>query len=295
MKLTVVTATYNCIRSGNGDKLVRCIDSVAKLKTPHEHLIYDGASNDGTIDLLKRQIAKHPNLFVISEKDKGIYNALNKGVRDASGEWFYVIGADDFIFAPDAMDRIIDECGWYDMIHSPVRRTNGTVMFQSASIMRYMFLWNCFPHQGTLARTEVMRKFNGFDESNKVSADYNFFFEAHLSGIKIKYDFRIYAVYEVGGISYDPNLCKKYDYMVIGRHLKVSEKQYLKMSSASLPIMKLCHFINHRDLAIKTAARYMLRKRFQWLAFGFLRDFKSFNRARTLYRRLMKHGEFSEK
>ena len=52
MKLTCVTATFNCIKAGNRERLIRCVEPVAKLKTEHEHLIYDGASKDGTAELL---------------------------------------------------------------------------------------------------------------------------------------------------------------------------------------------------------------------------------------------------
>ena len=108
MKLTCVTATFNCIKAGNRERLVRCIESVAKLKTEHEHLIYDGESTDGTAELLRELEAKTPGLKVVSEPDTGIYNALNKGVRDAKGDWFYVLGADDYILHPDVLDSIID-------------------------------------------------------------------------------------------------------------------------------------------------------------------------------------------
>ena len=97
MKLTCVTATFNCIKAGNRERLIRCIESVAKLKTEHEHLIYDGASADGTAELLHELEVKTLGLKVISEPDTGIYNAINKGVRDAKGEWFYVLGADDYV------------------------------------------------------------------------------------------------------------------------------------------------------------------------------------------------------
>lgn len=60
MKLTCVTATFNCIKSGNLDRLIRCVESVAKLKTEHEHLIYDGASTDGTVKLLRELESKTP-------------------------------------------------------------------------------------------------------------------------------------------------------------------------------------------------------------------------------------------
>lgn len=92
MKLTCVTATFNCIKAGNRERLIRCVESVAKLKTEHEHLIYDGVSTDGTVELLRELEAKIPNLKVVSEPDTGIYNALNKGVRDAKGGMVLCVG-----------------------------------------------------------------------------------------------------------------------------------------------------------------------------------------------------------
>ena len=76
MKLTCVTAVFNAIKSGNRESLIRCVESVAKLKTEHEHLIYDGASTDGTVALLRELEAKTPGVRVVSE-------------------WVYVLGADE--------------------------------------------------------------------------------------------------------------------------------------------------------------------------------------------------------
>ena len=78
MKLTCVTATFNCIKAGNRERLIRCVESVAKLKIEHEHLIYDGASTDGTVDLLRELESITPRLKIVSEPDAGIYDALNK-------------------------------------------------------------------------------------------------------------------------------------------------------------------------------------------------------------------------
>ena len=66
-------------------------------------------STDGTVELLRELEAKTPGLRVVSEPDTGLYNALNKGVRDAQGEWFYVLGCDDYIIHPQLLDEIIVE------------------------------------------------------------------------------------------------------------------------------------------------------------------------------------------
>lgn len=295
MKLTCVTAVFNAIKAGNRERLIRCVESIAKLKTEHEHLIYDGASTDGTVELLRELEAKTPGLKVVSEPDTGIYNALNKGVRDAKGEWFYVLGCDDYICEPKEMDRQIAVNGCFDMIHAPVLREDGRLWLGSSSGVRNMFLGNCFPHQGTLVRTEVMRRFNGFDEKNKVSADYNFFFNVHKAGLRITYEAKYYALYGVAGFSSDFSRCEHYDYMVLGSHLKLTQSQYDKRRTRSLPVAKLVLYLNHQDMAIRVAARYMLKKRMKWCLFGFIAYSDATSCLRKLYRYLRGHGEFASR
>lgn len=264
MKLTCVTATSNCFKAGNRERLIRCVESVAKLKTEHEHLIYDGASTDGTIDLLRELEAKTPGVKVVSEPDTGIYNALNKGVRDAKGEWFYVLGADDYILHPDIMDKVIASFGDYEIVHSPVDVGNGK-RHGRLERFRYFFLCNCIAHQGTLMKTATIRDFGGFDEENKVSADYGLFFQAHLANRKTRYDNHVYARYGQDGLSSNHNLSEKYDYLVLAKYLGVTREQYDSRSKASLPLGKLLPLCFHVDEVIRAAAIYMAAKRVQWL------------------------------
>ena len=170
VKLTVVTAVRNAIAAGNRDALVRCVESVALLKTMHEHLIYDGASTDGTIDLLHELETKTPGLKVVSEQDTGIYNALNKGVRDATGDWFYVLGCDDYICHPAVLDRLVAEVersNHVEAIVSTVRRQTSSSeedWFTDTSQLDQIFTDPCVCHQGELLRTSIVRDLGGFDE-----------------------------------------------------------------------------------------------------------------------------------
>ena len=180
MKLTCVTATFNCVKAGNRERLIRCVESVAKLKTEHEHLIYDGASTDGTVELLLELEAKIPGLKVVSEPDTGIYNALNKGVRDAKGGWFYVLGADDYICAPEVLDDIMtrDELDRSsDVIVTTVRKQTKTGecdWFTDMSELNRIFVVPCVCHQGEVLKTSLVRELGGFDESFIRHQDYEF-------------------------------------------------------------------------------------------------------------------------
>jgi glycosyltransferase len=90
MKLSIITAVYN-----REDTVAQAISSVAAQSySDVEHLIIDGASTDGTLDAIKR--LARPSMRVISEPDRGIYDALNKGIRAATGEVVGLMHSDDF-------------------------------------------------------------------------------------------------------------------------------------------------------------------------------------------------------
>jgi len=84
--VSVITVTYNASKF-----ILDCIASVKAQSYPHiEHLVIDGGSTDGTIDLIKNQVD-----FWVSEPDKGIYDAMNKSMKYAKGNWLLFLGADD--------------------------------------------------------------------------------------------------------------------------------------------------------------------------------------------------------
>lgn len=113
--ISIIIATYNA-----GKTLQHCLDSIAPQKSKElELLIIDGQSTDNTLDIINSN--KLIIDFYISETDKGIYDAWNKGIQMATGEWIMFVGADD-ILLPNALSQYIDlinktpEIGNYDYI-----------------------------------------------------------------------------------------------------------------------------------------------------------------------------------
>ena len=97
MRISIVTPTLN-----RAHFLAQAIESVlAQGDADVEHIVVDGMSTDGTVELL----ARHPHLRVIREPDTGLYDALNKGLRAATGEWIGWLNSDD-LFAEDAFQRV---------------------------------------------------------------------------------------------------------------------------------------------------------------------------------------------
>ncbi len=263
MKLTCVTAVFNAISSGNRERLFRCVDSVAKLKTEHEHLIYDGASTDGTVDLLRELEAKTPGLKVVSEPDTGIYNALNKGVRDANGEWFYVLGCDDYICFPERLDELVHKINQRtEVVVTPVECNRPICQSFSRKDLKWILCRYAYGHQGVLVRTKIMRRFGGFDERYRICADGDLWMRLHKNHVAYEYVFSPFAFFYVGGtnVKFQALMAKEmYDFL--SRHIPLSSKESDAFrSSRLLPARRLLPYLLHKDFALRTSARFMLKK-----------------------------------
>ncbi|MFZ2161788.1 MAG: glycosyltransferase, partial [Sideroxyarcus sp.] len=102
---TPLVSIIIAVLNGNAT-LQQCIDSIRQQTYPNKELIFiDGGSIDGTVDLLAAN-AENINYW-ISEPDRGIYNAWNKGLAQAHGEWICFLGADDFLWAPDVLEKMV--------------------------------------------------------------------------------------------------------------------------------------------------------------------------------------------
>jgi glycosyltransferase involved in cell wall biosynthesis len=182
LKISIVTATLN-----RKDYLPRCIEGVAAQSYPYkEHVIIDGGSVDGTVELLTSYARKYPHIRWISEKDNGISSALNKGLAMASGDIIGVNGDDDF-YKPDVFGLIAAEfeknpsvgvvAGHCDHIHN-----DGTVAFTSKAsftsrrdLIEYWKHWGraFLPAPSTFFRKKVVDIVGGFDEADRYAMDYH--------------------------------------------------------------------------------------------------------------------------
>lgn len=188
IRLTVVTATYNAIDASGAEALERCVRSVAAVAVEHEHLVIDGASTDGTVQRLQLLAAEIPSLRIVSEPDAGIYDALNKGLGLARGDCFYVLGADDFIEAPDELASAVEKlaAAGAEVYITRTRFDNGRSFPKTRLGFYDMAFKMAYSHQGCLARTELLRRLGGFDKSYRVLGDYKLMLSAHLAGARVR-------------------------------------------------------------------------------------------------------------
>ena len=103
-RISIVTITYNAERT-----LQRTLDSVLHQSYPHiEHLIIDGASKDATLAIAEKYRAQSPHEIVIqSEPDRGLYDAMNKGLQKATGDYVVFLNAGDSLYASDTIDIVV--------------------------------------------------------------------------------------------------------------------------------------------------------------------------------------------
>lgn len=102
-KISIITVTYNA-----DSCLEKTIQSVIEQTYKNiEYIIIDGASKDNTINLIKKY-SNHINLW-ISEPDKGLYDAMNKGIKFATGDWIFFINAGDIFVSPDVLSLIFGD------------------------------------------------------------------------------------------------------------------------------------------------------------------------------------------
>ena len=104
MKISIVTITYNAART-----LQRTLDSVAcQTYADIEHLIIDGASKDATVAIAERyKAASRHEVIIQSEPDKGLYDAMNKGLLKATGDYLVFLNAGDTLYAPDTIETVV--------------------------------------------------------------------------------------------------------------------------------------------------------------------------------------------
>ena len=256
MKLTIVTATYNAIDSGNREALIRCIESIDRLTVDHEHLVYDGASVDGTVELLRECATRVPSLRVVSEKDTGIYNALNKGVRDASGEWFYVLGCDDCIRNGEYMVRALEigDKAKADVVVTPVFISPDDDRVRT--VYRGLEFCCTYPHQGVLMRTELIRSLGGFDERYRLSADYDLTLRALQAAARVVFAHEAFAYFSCTGVSSCQSVTEDYARIRCARLGLTSDEEQLLVRCRVLPWRVTLRYLAHRSPQLRKAARY---------------------------------------
>jgi glycosyltransferase involved in cell wall biosynthesis len=177
LKVSIITATFN--REGTIKRAIRSIKG--QLYQNIEVVIVDGASTDGTITVVKPLLSKNDSC--VSEKDGGIYDALNKGIERSTGEIIGFLHSDDIFYNDSVISKVVesfkDES--VDVVYGDAcffRKGNfkKTVRYyRSHELSLKNLAWGQMPaHTAMFVRKSIYQNYGGFDTSYKICGDYEF-------------------------------------------------------------------------------------------------------------------------
>jgi glycosyltransferase involved in cell wall biosynthesis len=206
-KVSIITATYNSASSLNS-----CLDSVVKQNHKDlEYIIIDGKSSDETVSIVEDYKKKYPYIKLISEKDSGIYDALNKGVQLATGDVLGFVHSDDLLannhIVTDLVNQLQNEQldGVYgDLQYVDKVDLNKVIrLWKSCAFKLSLLKQGWMPAHPTLfLKKEVYEKHGLFDLTYKIAADYDFMLRV-LKDKSLKFDYlpKVITKMRVGGAS----------------------------------------------------------------------------------------------
>lgn len=197
-KVCVITVCRNA-----ADTIENTINSVIRQTYKNlDYIIVDGASSDGTIDIIKRYESRLASW--ISEPDRGIYDAMNKGIALTEGDDSYVIfiGADDAIACDTAIEKFLQESRNEDFLYGNVSLTAGDFSVTVGHQLDAAELaFNMAPHQATFVKKRLFRKLGLFNLNYKISADFDFAIRAFNSHASVRYIDRVVTAMGMEGTS----------------------------------------------------------------------------------------------
>ena len=181
MKISIITSVYN-----NKNLIESCINSVtSQTYKDIEYIIIDGGSTDGTVETIKNYklkiINELENYIFISEKDNGIYDALNKGIKLATGEVVGLLHSDDVFYDNSVLEKVArifekkdTDSVYSDLVYVYKDNPDKVLRYWKAGEFNYSILNRGWmpPHPTIFIKKKNYDEFGGFDSSYKISSDY---------------------------------------------------------------------------------------------------------------------------
>ena len=223
MKLSIITINYN-----NAEGLRKTLASVdAQTYRDIEHIIIDGGSTDGSVDAIREyessnSLNSNPLIIKwVSEKDKGIYNAQNKGIMRATGEYIQILNSGDFLAAPDVTERMMNVL---KMTNEQCQMTNQNVPILYGNMLKsydgkkiinkdtcggasatdsfLYFYKGTLNHDCAYIRRDLFEKYGYYNEEMKICSDWEWYVKAiALGGEKAIYTNIDVTIFDMNGVS----------------------------------------------------------------------------------------------
>lgn len=249
--ISVITPCLNICKDGRLDFFQKMMESIHNQTYENiEHIIIDGGSTDGTLKILQEYKKRGWITKLISEKDNGIYNAMNKGVKLSYGKYINIMNTDDYFSDLDFFKTAINKIKTFDFIHADriiKSRDHKKETIKKGNELNAFFRMP-FRHQTMIVRKNIFDEIGLFDEHYKIASDYKWVINMLLANKK-GYHFPKIFVYSLdGGISSNRNLCIK----------EVSQVIYEAYGKKHNLTLDECHKIYLRTISLKLLLKILL-------------------------------------
>jgi glycosyltransferase involved in cell wall biosynthesis len=199
-KISIVTVCFQSART-----LERTILSVLEQGYPElEYIIVDGGSRDGTLDIIRKYEGRITRW--ITEKDEGVYDAMNKGIAMATGEWIGLLNSDD-VYLPGTLENVnaAAGAGAPDVLYANIRMMypdRAPMLYRSAPALTAARFWN-MPvwHPTVFVRKDLYDKHGAFQRGYKIAGDYELMVRLHSRGSRFAHVDRVWVEMDSQGLS----------------------------------------------------------------------------------------------
>lgn len=196
-KISVVTVCYNVVTT-----IEKTIQSVINQTYDNiEYIIIDGASTDGTVELINKYRDKIS--YYVSEPDKGIYDAMNKAIDVATGEWINFMNAGDMFADKEVISRImcaLRACDKHDVVFGNTIYYNDKLRTYRKGTYRESNMPQ-FVHQSSFVYTRLMKKYH-FNQKYSIGADHDFFYKLYQEGKSFYHIDETISMFSLDGASF---------------------------------------------------------------------------------------------
>ena len=236
MKYSIITVTYNCVST-----IERTINSVLSQDYSYEYVVIDGASTDGTRQVIEKY--KDKLAFFVSEPDSGMYEAMNKGLKHATGDLVLFLNGDDYLVDNTALSRMaqhyVDE---KTVVIGRLYQGDKLSPDNTNANFKSKYYGIFYPHQATFVPKALYDRLGGFDEEYKVSADFEWICRAMYNGYQVKWVDEIVSFFSLGGLS-STLQCQIDEYNISQKYMELTDDPYVEdMTNRTIDVVRSFFF-----------------------------------------------------